>query len=1014
MTAKLLQLGASPAQADASQLTPLHYVAADATKAELVDLLLRHDGPAVQRAINHLAVGGWLHRPTGRSALSVAVCARNAVGTVKLLDAGATPAVEFRDFVTAARAKWEGVDGATSEQNERSFRHAIAQPVVTAVELEQPAIARALLARGADPNTLTPQGYQVRDALPGSYVSKTGQTLLDCVQDRLRQLREYTGELLPSTAPEPLDPDDDFYLHGLAEGTYRLWTAERALAAARDKYDRERREHDRQAAEAATREGLAEKKAAVEALRRDFEELEAALRAKQAKTFVELFPEAVEPREQQPYRHHPWKPKPFRISHTFRVPDLTEVRREGYMELFEAAWRGDLTTIKSLTLSMWGPDKDQTPLQMSVRDQGSFSPFAVAVLRGHLDVARAILDIVRIQYRPKEPKGRARYNMRTDDDDRIRIYSEVIDDPFTIHDVGEVAHQVKCPVTPLEVLSYTCPASAFIPEDERVRLAGGSHDLGPMSLVQYAIYTDNLDLLVYLLELGRKFSATGAAEESSRPGDFELAIGLGRLRCLTELIRRTGAGIRLDDLVEQSGVAVPEKPKYYQGLSVYGKKRADWAAAGRGNRPTRPLEMHPPLLLAALKGSLASVEWFLSTAPARYYAEFTATHRHDERVKQLALAKGGVEGSLATWLGSSRDLVLHCAVLSHETDESERVVRYLIQNVPSSLETQSADGYTSLSLAYALRRPRFARILIEAGANQAVRDRHGNNLLHLLLWSPGYRACDEADSLQPFLDLLDPRLVPSLLVERSSDKPGSLTPLARWMQKSSRPRCPPGDVRSRDNLNTHRESDRQVEILRVILDFADGTGQKHLELLDGAGNTPLHDAVRLQLPRMLALMLARRPDLLCRENATGSTPADLAAEAWVDQVTSRPPRMPVERPSPSSSDDPLQENRPLVERSPEVFVHAHPKDRKTERCALYELCCDKAAGSGTPKRRLVSLVEANEVARRLAAQQHAHAATSAGRKRAREGYESDEDEDKKKEKRKKDVVAEWYWQGARW
>lgn len=341
------------------------------------------------------------------------------------------------------------------------------------------------------------------------------------------------------------------------------------------------------------------------------------------------------------------------------------------LKRFEAAWRGDLTTIKSLTLSMWGPDNDQTPLQISVRDNGSFSPFTIAVLRGHLGVAKAILEIVRIQYQPKEPKGRERYNMRTDDDDTdnsdeeltcddhgIRIYSEMIDDKFTIDDVGEVANQVKCQVTPLEVLSYSCSASAFIPKDERVLLSGGHHDLSPNNLVQYAIFMDNIDLLVYLLELGRKFSTTSDAEESSRiytvsQADFEFAIGLSRLRCLTELIRRSGAGIRLDELVEKSGVEVKEKPKYYQGLSVYGKKRADWAAAGRGIRLTQPLDMHPPLLIAALKGSLNSVEWFLSTAPARYYTEFTATHKHDKRVKQLAQAKGGVEGSLATWLGSS-------------------------------------------------------------------------------------------------------------------------------------------------------------------------------------------------------------------------------------------------------------------------------------------------------------------------------------------------------------------------
>ena len=35
----------------------------------------------------------------------------------------------------------------------------------------------------------------------------------------------------------------------------------------------------------------------------------------------------------------------------------------------------------------------------------------------------------------------------------------------------------------------------------------------------------------------------------------------------------------------------------------------------------------PPLLQAALKGSLASVEWFLSDMPTRQYLEFAGTHK---------------------------------------------------------------------------------------------------------------------------------------------------------------------------------------------------------------------------------------------------------------------------------------------------------------------------------------------------------------------------------------------------
>lgn len=54
---------------------------------------------------------------------------------------------------------------------------------------------------------------------------------------------------------------------------------------------------------------------------------------------------------------------------------------------------------------------------------------------------------------------------------------------------------------------------------------------------------------------------------------FRLAIRLGRVELLAEIIRRTGAGLPLENLVKQTGVEMKVKPRYYQGLTVYGSKR---------------------------------------------------------------------------------------------------------------------------------------------------------------------------------------------------------------------------------------------------------------------------------------------------------------------------------------------------------------------------------------------------------------------------------------------------------
>lgn len=54
---------------------------------------------------------------------------------------------------------------------------------------------------------------------------------------------------------------------------------------------------------------------------------------------------------------------------------------------------------------------------------------------------------------------------------------------------------------------------------------------------------------------------------------FELAIRKGHVELLGEIIRRTGAGLPLEHLVKDTGLELQARPEYYQGLTVYGKKR---------------------------------------------------------------------------------------------------------------------------------------------------------------------------------------------------------------------------------------------------------------------------------------------------------------------------------------------------------------------------------------------------------------------------------------------------------
>ncbi|QKX64713.1 uncharacterized protein TRUGW13939_11889 [Talaromyces rugulosus] len=967
MTAKLLQLGASPAQADLSQNTALLYFSAFKEYIDGLDIFLQHDQPSVQRALDFISLTGYAG--SVKSPLKTAIQQRNVVGALKLLEAGAKPEIRYEDYIKQAKITAPNVLNRSPESNQNNFSTNVEQPIIVAAQTQQPSVAIELLASGVDVNTLSTAGYS---SLIYDHWNGNGTTLLDCVQERLTHLRRYKGETVERNPPISLHPEDSTYLKEFSEGTYQMWTGSRSLRAERAKDKATKEDFERQLKAAESRKGLQEKMDVVNDLADEYQTLETMLMEKGAKKFVELYPQKIKlPQIPTSYNHQPTKPQPFKVSFTFKTPDLTETKKDGYVQLFEAAWNGDLNTIKSMTLDMWGPEKQFFPLEICVTDRDDLSPFNIAILRGHIGLAGSIMSISKAQYKPKEEETEERFTLDTgsdydsdsdsggdDSSNEIRVRRHIIDDRFTIENVGEIKTQVESKVPPLNILNQTCPAHAFI-EKEKLQ---GEH---PQGVVEYAICKDDPKLLKFLLELGKQLSANSSHDTdhsiySIPEKTFLMAMRLSRLDCLKELIRRVGTGIPLDKLVERSGVVAKEKPIYYQGLSVHGEKRADWAAESRGVVITQPQDRHPPLLLAAYQGNLETVEWFLGTAPGRHYEEFVQTNKHEKRVEKLAQTAGGVVHSITNWFTSRRDLVLHCAIMSNPTDESIRLVRYLVGQMPHCISVKSVQGYTPLALAFYLHRVEFAKILIQAGADQTTRDQHGRNLLHLLFFKTP-ESLKHVENFQQMLDLVDPLLVPSMLVERSSLHPGSVTPFSQWINSQW--------LRNFSSRYHHvnEEPKAKLAIVRKILDFAQGTGQKHLEALNGAGNSVVHDAVRFQVPKTLGLILEYRPDLIHLENATGATPKEIAETAWVHDVTKDPPSLDTNRYKYNYHSRP----QCVVCRSPESFVEENleAKDEKLPSQGVYEVCRDWACKERTSKKRkLVTLFDANEVAKRLAAQ----------------------------------------------
>lgn len=263
-----------------------------------------------------------------------------------------------------------------------------------------------------------------------------------------------------------------------------------------------------------------------------------------------------------------------------------------------------------LTLGMWGDDGQQQPLQITATDKAGMSPFAIAVVRGHLELAKAILEIAQAQYKVVETKRNERYEMDDDasdmdsdsDSDEIRIVSETVDDKFTVDDIGALDFDAGSTVSPTSLVINSYPLSMFI---QNANVAPGPNHLRWFDLMEYAIRMDDVALVIFLLEIGQLYQpgkASGPQIFTVDEVNIYLAIEHGRLRCLEEIISRTGADLPLDQLVKKSGVQVHEKPKYYQGLSIHGRKRTDWAAAGRGILETVTVDRKSPLLVSAFRG----------------------------------------------------------------------------------------------------------------------------------------------------------------------------------------------------------------------------------------------------------------------------------------------------------------------------------------------------------------------------------------------------------------------------
>ncbi|KAK3356243.1 hypothetical protein B0H65DRAFT_72260 [Neurospora tetraspora] len=896
MAQTLLSLGATVAQADLNSCTVFaHYVERNART--LLDLANELDKAGYKTAINHVLCEQWSRSDTP---LLTAIRDGNLGMVVKLLETGAVPEIDFETWLKSARQSAMESRLSDFESNKELFRENLDRPLIAALQSKEPSVALELLERGCDPNTLHPDSAR---ALHNTYSSRwKGKTALDMVRSQLKALRKYKGETTKLEEPKPR-LGLDTYLQRFKEGTYQHWAVSGGVKLEKIGEQTEWKEYEKGLKCLASTKGISEKEQAIRDAIATLEKIEQSIISKGGKTFKELYPDRKEDGndDSSSSRHGYYlgytsdrassTKEPYQYNFVFTgVQDMTETKQAAYVELFEAVWNGDLDKVKKFTLTSWDDAKQQPPLKIAVEGHNGHNPFTLALQRGHYDLAKAVLEIAQAQYSPPE-KAKTRYTMNKsgevdeeDDDDSSsdesapRIVGETVDDQFTIDTIGQVSMQVKSHTLPVNLLKGRTATSVWGGGrwGNRQVLINGEDTWDPLT---YAVTNNDLKLLKFVLDMGEHFGSLQLDPATEPPkffsvpdGVFAYAIGEGRIEVMAELIRRTGAGLPLEHLVEGSGLELKEQPRYYQGLSVYGKKRKDWANAGRevAQQPRDENSTTSPLLRAAEDRCIESIQWFLSDAPLRHYLEFAKSKaaREDPRMQHLGRAPGGVEGAIARWLDDQGELIIHVVIVKSGQLDVSDLVSYLIKACPEALEAKSHNNLTPLMQAVYMGRIELVKILLEAGADPNVKTSAWNNILHAaLLHTP------PVDKLKELLSLFDREAVIRMITERSSLAIDGRTPLHQWL----------------NSIGGNEDHDKSIAVFNLLVEMSSEAVTTALNMLNASGDTPLHDMLKSNhhTSKLIRAVLDFQPSLLFRENAVGRTPVEVVHDELISsRVTS--------------------------------------------------------------------------------------------------------------------------------
>ena len=424
--------------------------------------------------------------------------------------------------------------------------------------------------------------------------------------------------------------------------------------------------------------------------------------------------------------------------------------------------------------------------------------------------------------------------------------------------------------------------------------------------------------------------------------DLKIAMALGRVRFIEEIIRRSGWGIDFDLLEsgwnadKRSSSVKLDAPRFYSGLRVRGAYRREWA---RASRPYQEAPYHstkiPIMFLAAYYGNSDTLEWFFGDGPARAVDAFIKSHPKDKRVTLLENVDW--KARLPDWFGISfttdQDNALHAAIDGGSIDAVNTVIRLFMTNGIPMLEMLESkqrlpkhDTLLMSARTSMLFQP-ILRMYTAHGGDPTVTGEQGYNLFHIFARLQNDR--NLAFSLEHLSKEQGEKMVTSRVAQLLC------TPIAFAVQSA------------------------RVDIVKMLLQY----GKKQLRLRDGDGNLPIHTAVSRGLAKIAQLLLDADPTSIHVENTAGVLPVEIAQQHYLLSRTQTNPIANVYKTvMDSSTYVPWFEGRHV--HAPFKRTSDSPSTETADPVATMDVLTKAMLGASVKQRELVPLLDVADVVRR--------------------------------------------------